>query len=139
MEDNKPQFRFAGFWIRLIAFLIDILIVGTPLLIFGYGSAFFTHKQILFWISLIITFSVIIFMNGKLGGSPGKLLIGLNVVDEKGEYIGIKIALLRYIGYLLSIATMGIGYIMIMFTDKKQGLHDRLAKTYVIYKNSQSS
>lgn len=38
---------------------------------------------------------------------------------------------MRFVGYLVNSFTMGIGYLLIAFTSKKQGLHDLIAKTYV--------
>jgi uncharacterized RDD family membrane protein YckC len=73
-------------------------------------------------------------MEGVKGGGPGKLILGLRVINEQGNYIGIGGAVLRYVGKILSGITLGIGYIMVAFTQKKRGLHDMIANTYVIYK-----
>jgi len=56
----------------------------------------------------------------------------MRIVNEKGEYIGIPMAILRYIGKVLSGMILGIGYFMIGWDKKKQGLHDKIAQTYVV-------
>jgi len=71
-------------------------------------------------------------MDGIKGGTPGKLILGLKIRNEKGQYIGIPIAILRYIGKILSGIILGIGYLMIAWDVKKQGLHDKIAKTFVV-------
>ena len=72
------------------------------------------------------------YLDGIKGGTPGKLILGMRIVNEEGNYIGIPMAILRYIGKLLSGVILGMGYLMIAFTDKKQGLHDKIAKTFVV-------
>ena len=75
---------------------------------------------------------LIVYMDGIKGGTPGKLILGMRIVNEKGEYIGIPMAILRYIGKILSGMILCIGYFMIAWDKKKQGLHDNIAQTYVI-------
>ena len=75
-----------------------------------------------------------IYLDGNVGGTPGKLILGLRIVNEQGTTIGIPRAILRYIGKIVSGMILLIGYIMIGFTQKKQGLHDMIASTYVVYK-----
>jgi uncharacterized RDD family membrane protein YckC len=74
----------------------------------------------------------IVYMDGIKGGTPGKLILRMRIVNEKGEYIGIPMAILRYIGKILSGMILCIGYFMIAWDKKKQGLHDKIAQTYVI-------
>ncbi|MBV6624944.1 MAG: RDD family protein [Rivularia sp. (in: Bacteria)] len=72
--------------------------------------------------------------SSKLKGTLGKLLLGIKVVDLNNERISLTQANIRYWSKLLSILVLMIGFIMTMFTSKKQGLHDMLAKTTVIRK-----
>ena len=68
----------------------------------------------------------------KRGWTPGKEMLGLKVVTAEGDRIGIGRAILRYIGYFISAIPLGLGYLMIVIDSKKQGLHDKIAGTYVI-------
>ncbi len=86
-------------------------------------------------ISIVLTIIIGIFYFGfltfKFGGTGGKLLFGLHVVGEDEEFISFGRAIGRYFSYMLS-GFLFIGYIMVAFTKKKQGLHDLICNTYVI-------
>ena len=64
-------------------------------------------------------------------GTIGKRLLKIKVTDLKGKRINFKRATIRFLGKILS-SQLLIGYIMILFTGKKQGLHDLIAKTLVL-------
>jgi uncharacterized RDD family membrane protein YckC len=65
----------------------------------------------------------------------GKAALGLVVIDGGGHRISFLRATGRWLGKLLSWATFGIGFYLIGFTKKKQGLHDLVAGTFVIHKD----
>ena len=67
-------------------------------------------------------------------GTLGKMALGIKVTDLDGNRISFGKATGRYFGKILSGMIMNIGFIMAAFTDKKQGLHDMLAKTLVLNK-----
>jgi len=71
-------------------------------------------------------------MDGVLGGTPGKLMLGLRIRNENGRFIGIPYAILRYLGKIVSTIIIGIGYLMIAWDKRKQGLHDKIAGTFVL-------
>lgn len=131
MDIKNPH--YGGFWIRLLVALLDTLIIGVPAAVLGFVLIFLTGIQSLYWLIQLGVVVFVIYMNGVKGGTPGKLILKLRIVNEKGEYIGIPISILRYIGYILSGIILGIGFLMIAFTEKKQGLHDKIAKTFVVY------
>ena len=62
----------------------------------------------------------------------GKKVLGLVVVDENGQRISLAKGIGRYFGKILSALIVLIGFIMVAFTEKKQGLHDMLAGTLVL-------
>jgi uncharacterized RDD family membrane protein YckC len=67
------------------------------------------------------------------GTSPGKRALHLRIVDaDTGEPMTVKQAALRTLGYLLSFATCGAGFLWVLFNPRKQALHDRIANTVVI-------
>ena len=69
----------------------------------------------------------------KFAGTPGKRLLRLKVLDEKsGENLTVGQAILRYIGYFPSTLVFFLGFIWIAFDSKKQGWHDKIAKSVVV-------
>jgi len=81
-------------------------------------------------LSLIITVAFWV----KLFGTPGKLLMGCQVVDaDSEEPLSVKQAVLRYLGYYVSAFTLGLGFFWIAWDKRKQGFHDKIANTVVLY------
>lgn len=136
MLDISNQ-RFGGFWIRVLASILDSLIIGIPLGILAFVFVFFTKSLSLAYAIQLIAIIVMIYMEGVKGGTPGKLILGLRVVNENSEFIGITKAILRFVGKILSAILLGIGFLMIAWDKKKQGLHDKIAKTFVIFKTGE--
>lgn len=125
--------KYAGFWIRLLALILDMIILGIPAVLV-YFLFYFLNVPELMWPFNLGWLALMVYLNGTLGGTPGKLILGLRIVNEKNELIGTPHAILRYACKALSSFILGIGLLMVAFTGKKEGLHDRLAKTHVIYK-----
>ena len=135
-----PQ-KPAGFWLRLVASIIDtilIMVLTWPLLLWIYGSEYFTTSQFIkgpadFLISYVLPAIAVIFLWIRCRGTPGKLLLGLRVIDEKtGGNLDLLQSVLRYFGYLVSIAPLCFGFLWIAWDSRKQGFHDKIAKTLVI-------
>jgi uncharacterized RDD family membrane protein YckC len=72
------------------------------------------------------------FESSNLQGTPGKRLMGILVTDLDGERISFGSATGRYLGKIISGLILGIGYLIALFTPKKQALHDLIAGTVVI-------
>lgn len=72
--------------------------------------------------------------SSKMGGTLGKMAIGLKVTDLNGNRISFARATGRYFARIVTNLTMLIGYIMAGFTEKRQALHDILASCLVIKK-----
>lgn len=70
--------------------------------------------------------------SSKYQGTLGKIAMGIRVVDKDGQRIDLPKALLRNLSKILSALIFGIGYIMIIFDERKQGLHDKIADTFVV-------
>lgn len=130
-------FRYAGFWRRFWARLLDMILlaggeyvifyvlwVGTSYDLDGFG--YFLFLSLLYWIFFAS------FHASPLRATPGKLALGIKVVDLNGERIRFGRALARGLAEYLSALLLMIGYIMAAFTDRKQGLHDFVADTLVI-------
>ncbi|MGH9335602.1 MAG: RDD family protein, partial [Vicinamibacteria bacterium] len=136
----------AGFGIRLLAFLVDEVILGIPLLLGGLawmtsfvsdsasgastGPSGFVSAAFLLY-SLACGLYYVLFW-GARGATPGKSLLGLTVRTESGETpIGYGRALLRLVGYMVSSALLGLGFLLILFSEDRLALHDRIAGTRV--------
>ena len=70
-----------------------------------------------------------------LGQTPGKSFIGVRIARVTGQPLTVRRALLRYLGYWLSAIPLGLGFLWILVDDHRQGWHDKLAGTYVIYES----
>jgi uncharacterized RDD family membrane protein YckC len=142
--------RYAGFWIRVLAAIIDAIIlrvVVAPIhIIFGglgfAGMMAGVHHP--FGLAILgsgITI-ILLFFGGWLyealmesssyQATLGKMILGLKVTDLNGNRISFERATGRHFAKWLSMMILFIGYIMVGLTDRKQGLHDMLAGTLVL-------
>jgi uncharacterized RDD family membrane protein YckC len=138
-----------GFWLRSVAFLADVglvaaLAVAGGILVGGavqIGGVFSSAPQAdldwLEWVaktlfSMVIDVCYFTLFVGWRGQTPGKMLLGLKIIRVSGEEVGYARALLRRFGQGLGAVLFGIGLLMVAFSRRKQGLHDKLAGTYVI-------
>lgn len=133
------QYQYAGFWIRLAAVIIDSIILAivlTPIAFFFSADVdmqdpmAFSKMDV---ITQIIGIIFVIFCWVKFAGTPGKRLLKLKVLDEAtGNKLTLGQAILRYIGYIPSAIVFGLGYLWVIWDGKKQGWHDKIAKTVVV-------
>ena len=72
---------------------------------------------------------------GNSQATFGKKILNIKVTGLKGEHINYKKAFIRNICKIISALIIGIGFLMVLFTDKKQGLHDLIAETLVVEEN----
>ncbi len=72
------------------------------------------------------------FLTTYNGQTPGKMLMNIRVVKTDGSRLTGNDALLRYVGYYLNTILLFIGWFMTFWDKDHQGLHDRLANTYVV-------
>jgi uncharacterized RDD family membrane protein YckC len=66
------------------------------------------------------------------GQTLGQIVAKVQVVRIDGKPMDLRTSTLRFLGYLACFLTLGIGFLMIVFDSEKQGLHDKIAGTYVI-------
>jgi uncharacterized RDD family membrane protein YckC len=128
---------YAGFWRRVAAFLIDGVLLGVvtvPLsLAFGGDDASMTASSSASSISTVIGWLYYTLMESSAKqATVGKMALGIIVMDLEGRRIGFGKATGRYFAKILSALIIGIGFLMVAFTQRKQGLHDILAGTLVI-------
>lgn len=139
---DDSEFEYAGFWIRFAALIVDnliIMIISAPYWFYNYQQmvAMPVDQMPLYSagdaiLHLVIGAAVVWFWVKK-GATPGKMLFGLQVRDAKtGQFISVPRALLRYFSYLISYLILCLGFIWAGFDKKKQGWHDKIAKTVVV-------
>lgn len=122
------QVRYGGFWIRLMAFIIDVIILN----VIQWGVSNVTDLSLLPILAVSLLYFIL--LPPTLGATPGKLVLGYHVVDENGRHIGIGRAIVRYIGYVVSALAICLGFIWISFDARKQGWPDKIAGTFVVHK-----
>jgi len=131
--------EYGGFWIRVVAYIIDgvILALVTVPLAFLLGDSPFDPEAstgISDVLNLVVGIAYFVGFEGSAKqATPGKMVFGLIVTDEQGGRISHMRALGRYFAKILSAIILMIGFIMVAFTEKKQGLHDLLASTFVVH------
>ena len=137
---------FKGFWIRLVAFLLDSIILGilvattvfvltfTAGSLFGELAGFGMFILLLFLVFFAPIFYKLLMEASEYQGTFGKYLLGMKLVDSRGERITMKNSFIRTIVFmvLLSVLVGILGILMIGFTEEKQGLHCIASKTYVV-------
>ncbi len=155
-----PSVRYAGFWLRFVAYLIDGLIVGIPifvgvLLILAITGGALFHAARFPEDTEAVPFLAVLFTGGFLlivvvalcggwlyyamsessswQGTLGKKALNLYVTDLAGQRVSFARASGRYFSKLITgLVPLGIGYIMAGFTEKKQALHDMIAGCLVL-------
>lgn len=141
MLDSSPpselSLKFAGFWIRALALLIDTVLLCAVLvpvsLLIGHRTGDFGRisRIVVEWVFPAI--STTLFWHYK-GGTPGKLACGLQIVDAcTGARPRTTHLVNRYLGYLASTFVIGLGFFWVIWDKKKQGWHDLFADTAVVH------
>ncbi len=129
--------QYAGFWIRVVAALIDavpmfvLAILGTVLSIFVDPMA----GMLVNLLTLPYWFYVALFMPATRGTTIGKRMMGLAIITDgvrPGQGLGWGKAFMRLLGHMVAGMTASIGYLLVAFTTHKQGLHDMIAGTFVV-------
>lgn len=149
----------AGFVSRLVAFVLDVLIVSLSSIVFagltsmilgffGFDSRDISLEALpsgaLALLQLAIVglagLAVLLFILAYyvlfwilVGATPGKYIVGLKVIRTGGQRISFVRAIIRYLGYWISALPLFLGFLWILVSDRRQGWHDKLADTIVVY------
>jgi len=151
---------YAGFISRLVAFFVDMAAIAISFTVIGWlftvtatmmqfrtilGFSLRQFPQIInildniaspavvALITVIYSFGYFIFFWSMTGQTVGNAFLGLRIVTTQGRRVPIWRAVLRLAGYVISFATLFIGFLWIVVDNRRQGLHDKIAGTYVIY------
>jgi uncharacterized RDD family membrane protein YckC len=133
----------AGFWVRFAAFVIDmVILVGASWAIAlvvdkatgGRGLFEFASPSNRVLFGLTGAFSILYFpWFWKHGGQTlGKRVLGIRIIRTDARRLNWNVSLIRFLGYVLCWGLLSIPFLLLGFDARKQGLHDKMAGTYVI-------
>ncbi len=142
----------AGFFVRMLAIIIDSLIINAVFIILSYIIDYsmvnilhyfgFTDGEMisdvvggtiyLFFVISLPTYFIV--LTYKLEATIGKKILGIKVVSSNQDKLTLgKIIIRETIGKIISSLFFGFGFLMAIFNKNKQTLHDKIAKTFVVY------
>ena len=128
--------QYAGGGSRFLAGIIDGIIVTLVSVLLGFALGIFMGEigAILNTIlNIMVTIFYWVFYQASQGQTLGKKAMGIKVVDLAGNTPSVMTFFLReIIGKIVSSIILFIGYLMILWDGKKQGLHDKIAGTVVV-------
>jgi len=136
--------RYASFWLRLAAYLIDLTLIYIVQGVLAVGVVMMGPHEfnVVAVFYGLINFTLIsaalawayfaLFESSPMQGTVGKYALGIYVTDRHGGPIGFWRASARYWLKLLSSLSLMVGWIIAAFTPRKQALHDLLAGTVVL-------
>jgi uncharacterized RDD family membrane protein YckC len=147
-QSTPQSVRYAGFWIRFVAYVIDaivLIVAGSIVSGIFFGSLFSSFQGEFTDINWAM-YSMANFVNVAMGwlyfsllessdkqATLGKMAVGVKVVDRNGQQVSFARATGRYFSKILSGLIFLIGFIMAGFDSRKQALHDKIADTFVVY------
>jgi uncharacterized RDD family membrane protein YckC len=153
MAPHEPP--YAGFWVRLLARVIDFLVIlGVYNLFYmvdklGGSAGLWSPASIdsVFDIAgglspdnvvrgiffLFFPPFYYVYLHGAYGQTFGKMAFRIKVVNEDGTPLSYRRAFLRWLGYFLCDLTLNIGYLWVAFDARKQGFHDKICRTIVVH------
>lgn len=143
MSSTSPPV-YVGFVMRCVASLIDSALVVAIIVPLGWSqfeSAFHPGRPMSihgdgllgFLVNWVLLPAAIVLFWRFRGGTPGKMAIGAEIVDAAsfGPPSNVQLVV-RYLGYFVSTLAFGLGFLWIAWDARKQGWHDKLARTVVI-------
>jgi len=153
-SENTGQVKYAGFWLRFVAYLIDDIImsaIGFVISLPFIGTIIFsgialsdmdkceekTFLGIAGIVGIVLLLTITLTMeSSKQQATLGKMALGLKVTDMEGNKVSFGRATGRYFGKIISGMIMMIGYILAGLTEKKQALHDMQTNIIQFFPNS---
>jgi uncharacterized RDD family membrane protein YckC len=137
---SAPPVRYGGFWLRVVAYIIDSILLSLAFV--AVGRLLNVNFIVIDMKRFDPMASVVSLVAGSLyfalmessarGATVGKMAVGLRVVTAQGERLSFGHATGRYFAKFISAFLLGIGFLMVAFTEKKRGLHDMIAGTLVV-------
>lgn len=144
-DKTALSYDLAGIWPRLGAFIIDwtivtlltsaVFVAGLRQIDVDYTynpGALFSILIKVYLLLLFFASSYFLFLTAYCGKTVGKLLFGIEIVKKSGVSPGYYDCAKRWIFSIISILPFFAGYLIAIFSEDKQGLHDRIADTVVV-------
>lgn len=145
---NITFYPVAGFWIRLLAFIFDLIIITginsmlCSLLFPSEANISFLYKIVnINSLFLGITGSIyFVLMTRYFQQTLGKMIVGIKVIQRNGEQLSWITVIFREVvaRSLSQIMGLYLGYILCWFNSEKRCVHDYLSDTWVVYENPDS-
>lgn len=137
--------RYAGFWRRVVASLVDgflvgavakafLMILAAPVAITNANQAWAEQLAANKWAFLIALLYHAAMESSSYQATLGKMIMGIKVTDLNGNRLTVLRAAGRQAAKFLSGIIFGIGFLMAAFTKRKQALHDMIAGALVVMK-----
>jgi uncharacterized RDD family membrane protein YckC len=159
VKSSGLQGQYSGFLSRLIAFFLDVVIISlTSLILYWLASALLfqftgfslyacpspetfnfkvmTCRAASWGYSIFLTVFPLVYLFFfwiLTGQTIGDYALGIRVVRTNGRRMNLPSVALRITGYFLCFLSLGLGFLWILVDDRRQGWHDKLAGTCVIY------
>ena len=159
MNTKSLQGQYAGFASRAVAFVLDTVIISLTVVVTSWLTAqmleYFAGIDIracppltefrlyiitclvvrlgLNLFAFIFPFLYLLALWILSGQTIGHYLLGLRVVRMNGKRINLFTGILRILGYVACFLTLGLGFLLVLISNQRRGLHDRMAGTCVIY------
>ena len=132
--------NYAGFWIRVVAYVIDCIILSIPIsavqFMLGAAAIYSPEGDPAFAVIIVIVPELLYFSalwSSKMQGTLGQRIFRLKVVNAvTRERISFFRALGRAVALIFAMMIFFVGVLMVAFTERKRGLHDMIADTYVV-------
>lgn len=149
-EPEEQVVTVIGFGRRLVAYLIDAVILWVVGFCLGFGISFLTASGAsqdavasanlaVQCVGFLIALAYFVIFWATTGQTPGKMALGIKVIATDGSPVTWGKAILRYIGYIISGLVVLLGFIWIALDPRRQGWHDKIANTYVVHKDTKFS
>ncbi|MFN8472293.1 MAG: RDD family protein [Anaerolineae bacterium] len=162
MDDQNMQGQYAGFITRMVGVVIDLVLLYLTIIMVAWftqgalsmvgidvsncpasniANPFVLLKMLTcygaHWFLVgLAAFGPLVYFVGfwTLGGQTiGDYIVGVKIVRSDGGDVGFVRAVIRWLGFLLCLLTFGIGFLWIIIDDKREGWHDKIAHTCVVY------
>mgnify|MGYP001274322047 CR=1 FL=1 len=143
-KEESKQYKYAGFWMRFWAYIIDVIVVFSingivlsPLLFVNDGAPI----EISYWtlngiLAGVIYYAYFLVMTKIFGQTIGKMILGLKVIRENDEPLTwLDLIFREVVGRFLHNVFMILKllYLVVAFSNEKQGVHDMIGNTRVIH------
>ena len=147
MKKEFLRSQLGSFWSRLFAFIFDVLVVGvvfealSVLIRDEKGSLFSlvnigSEDGLMCWVGIMLFWTYNIVMIKVFGATVGKMALGLRVIDDESNSPDWMTIIVReVVGKMISVIVLGVGFLIVIWDDKRQALHDKIAETLVIKDN----